>query len=478
MVNLDSFFDQATEDASTALWAMVEWPGDRHDYTAGYVAIQLLAGYARCLHAKQELARLDLPPEYIAYREKLAGLLQRVEQQFTSFVRDHLSELEALFEDEGELSARLNQTAELLRKSHRIHLEGQLFDNQEWLGSELEDAEHDFLLLFSDLQRVAEVRLSPLQESSSYMAWLSRFQQLTDKFRDIFGYFGPSSDYLQKLRERECGAFWWWLVDPPHLAVVQEPELSTSWLEEVGKKLRATLPEVCPEPELVISYALGELSGDTYRTIQNHVHVCTSCLDLVVDTRWVVAAAEEVTESLESDALTHPVVAWLNRLIASTWESYDLLVQTVRGLAPRFQFPSKGGLQDAVSNLMAAEWDTAALPVAADTLEAMGVEAHTITGTQIEVQNRRILGIHPLNVIVTDQQFREGRLLLGGQVMPASPLPESTTLVCAWSTPERETLWPAADGIRFTPQTGEFLVRIDIGSRLKGVPRFLIVVSS
>ena len=478
MVNLDSFFDQATEDASTALWAMDEWPGHKQGYTAGYLAIQLLSGYTRCLHAKQELARLDLPPEYVVYRDKLADLLQRVEQQFISFVHDRLSELEALFLDDGELSARLNHTAELLRKSHRIHLEGQLFDNQEWSKSDLEDVEHDFLLLFSDLQRVAEIQCSPLRESTSFTVWLSGFQQLTDKFRSMFGYFEPSGDYLNKLREREYGASWWWLVDSPRLADVREPEVSTSWLEEVGKTLRAALPEVCPDPELVISYALGELTDDAHRTIQSHVALCASCLDLVVDTRWAVAATEEeAAESVEPDSVTHPVVVWLNRLMASSWESYDSLLHMVREIAPRFQFPPKGGLQDAVSNFMAAEWDAVALPADADTLEVVGMETRAITGTQIEIQNREILKIHPVSVIVTDQQFREGRLLLGGQVELASPLPESTTMVFAWSTPERETLWPDADGVRFMPQTGEFLVRIHVGSKIEGVPRFLIVVA-
>jgi hypothetical protein len=479
MVNLELFFDQATEDASSTLRAMDIWPGKEHDYTAGHVATQVLSGYARCLRAKEQLARMDLPSSYAAYRDKLETLMGEVERRFASFTDAHRVELEALFLDQGELSARLSYAADLLRQSQQIYQEGQMFDNQQWITPELEDAEHGFLLLFSDLQRVAEVP-PPLRETFSFKNWLTNFEQLTNSFRKIFGYFEQSREYLTRLQEREYWPSWWWLTDSPRLADVQEQEITPKMLSRIGGILRvAHCPEHCPEPEQVISYALGELKGMTHQTVQSHVGRCTECMDLVVKTRWAIAAAEEeATESQAPEPQMDSKLIWLNRLIASTYQSYDVLAQNVKSLAPKFRFPAKGSLGKAVASFMTTEWEATALPAAADTLDTLGTDIRVLTGTQIEIQNGEIRKIQPLGVILTHQQFRKGQLLLSGQVKPSSLLSESAYLVGAWCTPDGKTLWPGKDGVRFKPQTGEFLIRFQLDSSVEGSPRFLIVVSS
>ncbi|MBU4355435.1 MAG: DUF4384 domain-containing protein, partial [Proteobacteria bacterium] len=75
--------------------------------------------------------------------------------------------------------------------------------------------------------------------------------------------------------------------------------------EEVMGKLRAayqasgrSLSSACPSPEMVIAYALEELTPDGRTQVHAHLSECRDCLDLVLDLRSARAESQEAKQEV------------------------------------------------------------------------------------------------------------------------------------------------------------------------------------
>jgi hypothetical protein len=73
-----------------------------------------------------------------------------------------------------------------------------------------------------------------------------------------------------------------------------EPELPAAVLEKARRAFRQPAqPDLpCPDPEQVISYALGELKADAQQQVYTHLLTCRECLELCLDVRLARADVE------------------------------------------------------------------------------------------------------------------------------------------------------------------------------------------
>ena len=103
-----------------------------------------------------------------------------------------------------------------------------------------------------------------------------------------------------------------------------EPELPAAVLEKARRAYRQPAPPdlPCPDPEQVISYALGELEAPARQRVHTHLLTCRNCLELCLDVRLARVDAEIPAG--------RPGAGWLARVSRKAQELFQALSQPRR----------------------------------------------------------------------------------------------------------------------------------------------------
>ncbi|MEW6261241.1 MAG: hypothetical protein AB1547_15205 [Thermodesulfobacteriota bacterium] len=290
-VDWEAFFENATEDVSGYDAALADVETAAFGPESGYDLIQALADRSRCMQALAILERAVLPEDFRIYRLKLDRRFRLIEDRWNRMLDEHLPEIARMFEPAGAcakpLEALDRELALLLRSLQDWFL---FHDPEEAVEADLEDRTLDVLLPFSDCFRAATDSPPKLSDHPSFRQWCRRFQESEARLRTDYGYLEPVGHILQRFREREYNADFWWLIQPPLLADVTEAAAETplpeAMLQAALSRLHHAQPgRSCPDIELVTAYALRALQGSDHRTVGSHVHSCPYCLNVVMDMR-------------------------------------------------------------------------------------------------------------------------------------------------------------------------------------------------
>ena len=323
-VSWDEFFEQATEDISTYLWAAQSWSNPPEGYSPGYLLILAFSNRARGRCALR-IMDIELPPqEFAPYGERLKGMWSTAEKSLADGIlatSDNLGEIIA-----GELMLRLDQVESDLRQVRNIAQDGDLMDDPDWVAEDLRDAAYDFLLRFNDLALVQEeLKGLSMPISDNYRNFENKFVEVEQCFRNYFGYFHGVEDTFLKLRSREYYINRWWLTTPPKADVVQEEDIPKTVMKRMQDAFQSSgqvAHESCPDPEIVIAYAMNELEAKKIRNVADHLLKCRSCLNLVLDLRLSDAESHGQREKIEDGLLKIQAVAILIVLSAiSHWQA-------------------------------------------------------------------------------------------------------------------------------------------------------------
>lgn len=296
-VDWEAFFENATEDVSGYDAALADVEAAAFGPESGYDLLQALADRSRSMEAVAVLERAALPEDFRGYRLKLERRFQLIEDRFNRILDEHLPDIAQMFEPSGACAQPLETLNRELARLFRALQDWFLFhDPEDAVEADLEERTFDALLLFSDCFRAATDAPPKLSDHLTFRQWCSRFHESEARLRTDYGYLEPVSHILQRFREREYNADFWWLTQPPLLAEVAEAAgaaLPEALLQAAVSRLRHARPgHACPDIELVTAYALHTIQGSDNRAVRSHVHACPSCLNLVMDMRGAGQASK------------------------------------------------------------------------------------------------------------------------------------------------------------------------------------------
>lgn len=311
--------EHAIEDINNYLQAVKWWSAPPEGYSDGYLLILILSNRSRGRQAFN-LMETQLSPTYLQFKEELLSLWSEAEVILKGQVFKDLRRLRAT--TLNEVIPRLNDLKNELHQIRDISQDGDIIGDFDWAARNISDIAHDFLLHFQDLYLTKEeLKESPLSKDE-IESLQQRFNEIEVLFKGCFGYFHPVSDFLLSLQEREYNLDVWWLKEVPKFEDVQEEEdIPVEVVERFQKLFKASTEKVislpCPDSELVISYAFGELTDkENIMNVRHHILKCCSCLDLVMDVRL----ADSEVMGLPSKAVDESLIKLLGEYKAKKSE--------------------------------------------------------------------------------------------------------------------------------------------------------------
>lgn len=284
---------QASEDVKNYLHAIKLWSKPTNEYKPDYILILVLTNRARIRHIIS-LSK-NIPSTYSKDKKKLTALWSKAEEMLKTDILHNTEQVRNIISNK--FIQRLNYIGDDLKRVRHIAHDGDLTGDYDWIAENLREAALDFLLDFRDMafikDELKELNFQSIDE------FYNKFNGIEELFKKYFGYFHTVGDLLSSIREREYGMDYWWLNKEPAIKEEEIPENIMKELIGIYKSADVIAHENCPETELVIAYALREITSDESINIQNHVLKCRSCLDLVTDIRYadVVSKEEKLDEA-------------------------------------------------------------------------------------------------------------------------------------------------------------------------------------
>jgi hypothetical protein len=195
----------------------------------------------------------------------------------------------------------------------------------------------------------------------------------------------------------------------------------------------------CPEPELVLAYAYGELNADEAGKIASHVHQCLECLDMVLAARAAEAAAHESAEVLLPAWLQTPAAAdntepypfSFEEKMKKRYPSIEDMIQDIRNRWGRvLEWPLAAmDFLSFESALLSATFRLEILP-----LQAADYPGELIIAKWILLNDGDISDIRPLEVCIHRKEITENRLEISGE-LPTELKQIKHTLLFGWELP-------------------------------------------
>ncbi len=300
----EEVFAQATEDVSTFVRAVKDWPESSEGYSQDYLLIMILSYRARTAKALQTMDTAELPEEYLPYAKQMENLFQKGEKFLGEILASNAGLMGKIISNE--LKKRAENLLQSLQKIRSLVHQGYLMEDEEWVEDDLRETEHDFLLDFQELSLCRKELETPLfQNAVNARSFTDSMKSVENKFRQYFGYFHVIADILASVRNREYNPPDWWFTEIPDENEVPEPGISPETAENLFQAYQ-TLPDMpgkCPAPEEIIAYAFDELAAENNPRIRKHLTECRNCLNLVMDLREADRETADVEEAEVMPAL-------------------------------------------------------------------------------------------------------------------------------------------------------------------------------
>lgn len=300
----EEVFAQATEDVSTFVRAVKDWPESSEGYSQDYLLLMILSYRARTALALQKMDTAELPEEYLPYAEQMKKLFGKGEKLLRKISASDAGLMEKIVSNE--LKKRAENLLQSLQKIRSLVQQGYLMEDEEWVEDDLRETEHDFILDFQELSLCRKELGSPLfQNAVNARSFTDPMKSAENKFRAYFGYFHVIADILASVRNREYNPPNWWFTEIPDENEVPEPGISPETAENLFQAYK-TLPDMpgkCPAPEEIIAYAFDELAAENNPRIRKHLAECRNCLNLVMNLREADRETADVEETEVMPAL-------------------------------------------------------------------------------------------------------------------------------------------------------------------------------
>ncbi len=441
-VDWETFFENATEDLSGYDAALADVETAAFGPESGYDLIQALADRSRCMQALAILERADLPEAFGPYLLKLDRRFRLIEDRWNRMLDEHLPEIARMFEPAGACAQPLETLDRELKRLLRSLQDWFLFhDPEEAVEADLEDRTLDVLLPFSDCFRAATDIPPKLSDCPTFRQWCNRFHESEARLRTDYGYLEPVGHILQRFREREYNADFWWLSQPALLSVVSEAAQATlpeAVLQAAVSCLHHAQPSrSCPGIELVTAYALRTLQGSDHRTVRNHVHSCPYCLNVVMDMR---GADQRVTleERPEIDWASYRQMVLKNPRIPLGVDITEMPTKTVyERLQYRFgalmEFPQS--LLQTAHSLLEILFIT---PFRSEALPLMASDRclKPLVGKCITLGANDITEIQPVTIVVLNLHESDGSIEISAELPQAFESVDPLEILFGWVVTE------------------------------------------
>jgi len=495
--SLEKLFENATEDISTYNWAVELWPERGEEYSSGHLLITAVSSRARGLLALERIAAEELSEDYKSYQAKLQHMLDKTETVFEQLVASHTKELQSLFQESGELWDRLSSLDLQLKHVRHIAEDGMLLQDEEWESDDLREAIHDFLLYFSDIHYLAHDPPKGLAAFAAFTMWGQEFKNVEKQFHDWFGYFAPASDLLKVLSQREYEPEFWWFTETPTPDKVTGTELTDEQVQALGRLLDIAPSETCPDQELVIAYAMDELSGQKRLDVQSHVNKCPLCTGHVLDVRFAVAQGEarkgepvapgvpeqvehmpsylqEVVNKAFPEAVFTPGSP--EEVVCPSPQDYDRCLETLKRHAPHliisvpesFDKKEPEKMPDIPRFIMGAEYDSRQMELHFYSGEEKSIPAHLLRMTHDAVKDVKIIKVR-----ITHEQFRQDMLTVSGEIADPGSVPPDATWQCCWLTGKKNLIEP--EKFKVDKAEGFFVATFDLSEGKEGELRIVFI---
>ncbi len=301
----EDMFAQATEDVSTFVRAVKDWPESSEGYPPDYLLMMILSCRARTARALQIMDNAELPEEYLPYAEQMENLFQKGEKILGEISASDAELMEKIVSKE--LKKRAENLLQSLQQIRSLVQQGWLTEDEQWVEDDLRETAHDFLLDFQELNLCRKELENPVfRNAVNAQSFTDAMKSAENKFRQYFGYFHAIQDITAAVREREYNPEDWWFTEIPDEDNVPEPGISPETAETLFQAYKNSpdIPEKCPDPEELIAYAFDELTAENNPRIRSHLSECHNCLNLVMDLR----EADRETPDMEK-AEVMPVLA-------------------------------------------------------------------------------------------------------------------------------------------------------------------------
>jgi len=470
---LEKLFENATEDISTYNWAVELWPERNEEYSAGHLLITAVSSRARGLLALKRIASEELSEDYKFYQEKLQHMLDKAEAAFKHLVVDHTEELQSLFQEGGELWDRLSSLDLQLKHVRHIAQDGMLLQDEEWESDDFREAAHDFLLYFSDIHYLAYDPPKELAAFAAFTAWGLDFENVEKQFRAWFGYFAPVSDLLNVLSQREYEPGFWWFTETPMLDKVTGSKLTDERVRALGRLLDVVPPEKCPDQELIIAYAMDELSGQKRLDVQSHVNKCPLCTKHVLDVRFAVAQGE----ARKDEAVAVPDV--LIEAIKNPAKRLQKILGDLQALEPSLAMPDTDRILSTVHDIIdlshvlpLVKPPRELLPMAAKDAEGRKIES--IFANKVEIISGELKDFEVFPVKIVDKVYEDGILSVYVEI-PKGLRQKDYAWNCCWESKNGEVAWPDPGTFRVDTDTGFISAEFSLTDRPDGMFRLSIL---
>lgn len=476
----DRLFERAVEDITRFGRDVDEWPTSENP-SAGLPALAAGQGRSRLVLARLAKSAPSADQKYLRqlelkFHEAEVDLNDHLFSQNRNGIR--------FFPENGYLHRALQEVDRILRTVREITRDGIYFDNAAWNRDELVQAASDFLVFFTELAWLDRWSHPILIVEDGYCRWRNEFARVEERFRGWFGCFHSVRTILEKIRDHEYGAAFWWLMTAPGREMTADAVFTDAQITGMGRMLRkeGMTPDPCPE-QMIIALALGDpLSEDDRRRAARHKATCRTCRKLYADVQEAHAEAARSSSDVAIPPRLLDVIRGpeMPRLIYDSpdvfaaalkkipaWqlqtEARDFLVKPEDDRFPRshsvFLEVPPVSARPAEPGGYAAYLQAAAIPDL-----GLAGQMETQGGTKAWVKVARVVDntIDKLGIVeLADLQWSmsKGELFLSGALPSWLKLPETVQWFCDWLSPDGSVRQP----LSLETEAHHFSVRFDFG---------------